>query len=363
MKNLIILIVLFILSAFYSEAGAGAGTFPQGDHVKQLKDKIEFKNSYVQIITNDSDDPTVVSKTATIGSIYIKADDGKIYTKTDTGDSTNWDIVLNEADLTEIKDTDGDTKVDTEASPDEDIVHVTVGGTEVATFTGTGIMVNGIVSQDLTVTGSASIGATISAVAFVGDGSALTGLSSGFSNPMTTIGDLIFKNSGNITTRLPVGTASQVLTSDGANVSWENASSGFSDPLTTRGDLIYRDSGNITARLPLGNSGYVLASDGSDLLFTDLGISTITASVLQNTNDIVTLTASADNHDSSISSIESDIVTLTASANNHDIEIAALESLSSDYFLIDGTREVTGDATFQKLLYVNDKVKTEKGIY
>jgi len=103
MKNLVILIVLFILSAFYTEAKAGAGTFPQGDHIKQLKDKIEFKNSNVQIITNDSDDPTVVSKTATIGSIYVKADDGKIYTKTDSGSSTNWDIVLNDDDLTTIR--------------------------------------------------------------------------------------------------------------------------------------------------------------------------------------------------------------------------------------------------------------------
>lgn len=52
------------------------------------------------------------------------------------------------------------------------------------------------------------------------DGSSLTGLSSGFADPMTTIGDLIFKNASNLTTRLPIGTVGQVLISDGTNISW-----------------------------------------------------------------------------------------------------------------------------------------------
>ena len=37
------------------------------------------------------------------------------------------------------------------------------------------------------------------------------------------------------------------------------------DPMTTRGDLVYRDSSNTTARLGIGAAGKVLASDGTDI--------------------------------------------------------------------------------------------------
>ena len=40
---------------------------------------------------------------------------------------------------------------------------------------------------------------------------------------------------------------------------------GFSDPMTTRGDVIYRNSSNITDRLAVGSSTYVLTSDGVDV--------------------------------------------------------------------------------------------------
>lgn len=48
----------------------------------------------------------------------------------------------------------------------------------------------------------------------------------------------------------------------------EDESSGLSDPMTTRGDMIVRDSSNTTARLPVGTSGQVLTSDGSDASWT-----------------------------------------------------------------------------------------------
>ena len=50
--------------------------------------------------------------------------------------------------------------------------------------------------------------------------------SGGFSDPMTTRGDLIFKNASNVTTRLPIGTATYVLTSDGTDASWAAAGGG-----------------------------------------------------------------------------------------------------------------------------------------
>ena len=43
---------------------------------------------------------------------------------------------------------------------------------------------------------------------------------------------------------------------------------GMTDPMTTRGDIIYRNSSNVTARLPLGASGQILTSNGLDLYYS-----------------------------------------------------------------------------------------------
>ena len=45
-------------------------------------------------------------------------------------------------------------------------------------------------------------------------------------DPMTTRGDLIVRDSTNVTDRLPVGTNGQILKSDGVDVSWDDADSG-----------------------------------------------------------------------------------------------------------------------------------------
>lgn len=41
--------------------------------------------------------------------------------------------------------------------------------------------------------------------------------------------------------------------------------SSFTDPMTTRGDIIIRNSSNATARLGIGSSGKVVSSDGTDI--------------------------------------------------------------------------------------------------
>ena len=64
----------------------------------------------------------------------------------------------------------------------------------------------------------------------------------------------------------PVGTDDYVLTADSSQtlgVKWAASASGFSDPMTTRGDIIVRASGG-TDRLALGTNGQVLTSDGTD---------------------------------------------------------------------------------------------------
>lgn len=75
-----------------------------------------------------------------------------------------------------------------------------------------------------------------------------------FSSPQTTKGDLIGYDTA--PARLPVGTNGQVLTADStqaAGVKWATPSSGFANPMTTLGDLMYEDSTPTAARLP-GNT-------------------------------------------------------------------------------------------------------------
>lgn len=48
----------------------------------------------------------------------------------------------------------------------------------------------------------------------------------GFSDPMTTRGDILIRNASNVTARLGRGTASQVLTSDGTDIAWATPAGG-----------------------------------------------------------------------------------------------------------------------------------------
>jgi hypothetical protein len=66
-------------------------------------------------------------------------------------------------------------------------------------------------------------------------------------------------------------TDAQVLTYVGAEGCWkaQDSASGFANPMTTRGDLIYRSEAG-TTRLALGANGQVLISDGTDALWGTL---------------------------------------------------------------------------------------------
>ena len=52
---------------------------------------------------------------------------------------------------------------------------------------------------------------------------------------------------------------------------------GLSDPMTTRGDVIVRNSSNATARLGIGANGEVLSSDGTDVSWSSAGAGDVTA--------------------------------------------------------------------------------------
>lgn len=80
-----------------------------------------------------------------------------------------------------------------------------------------------------------------------------------FTDPLTTIGDLVVRDTTNSTTRLGIGGLGQVLTVQGdGTAQWANPVSGFSDPMTNAGDIILKDASNVTTRLGIGTANQVL---------------------------------------------------------------------------------------------------------
>jgi hypothetical protein len=84
-------------------------------------------------------------------------------------------------------------------------------------------------------------------------------------NPETTLGDISYRSSTtNVNTRLPLGTAGQVLkVNSGATApEWSSDNAGMTNPMTTTGDTIYSSSGSTPARLGIGSTGNVLTVSG-----------------------------------------------------------------------------------------------------
>jgi hypothetical protein len=84
-------------------------------------------------------------------------------------------------------------------------------------------------------------------------------------NPSTTLGDIEYRSStANTNTRLPIGTAGQVLkvNSGGTAPEWATDATGMTNPMTTTGDTIYSSSGSTPARLGIGSTGQVLVVSG-----------------------------------------------------------------------------------------------------
>jgi hypothetical protein len=80
-------------------------------------------------------------------------------------------------------------------------------------------------------------------------------------NPETTLGDISYRSStANVKTRLPLGTAGQVLkVNSGATApEWATDASGMTNPMTTTGDTIYSSSGSTPARLAIGTANQQL---------------------------------------------------------------------------------------------------------
>lgn len=107
-----------------------------------------------------------------------------------------------------------------------------------------------------------------SASTFTGDSSNWVAIGSGggggggFSNPMSGYGDLIYGAASGTATRLPAGTAGQVLQTNGVGSAptWITPAA---NPMTGVGDMLYGTTGGTPARLAPGTAGMLLATDGT----------------------------------------------------------------------------------------------------
>lgn len=108
----------------------------------------------------------------------------------------------------------------------------------------------------------------------------------------STQGDILYRGASAWAV-LPPGSSGNILTSGGtgANPSWGTAGSGFTNPMTTQGDLIVGGTSGAATRLGLGIAGTVLASNGSTEVYQSA--STINALSLSSTSSVVVFGMSA----------------------------------------------------------------------
>lgn len=83
------------------------------------------------------------------------------------------------------------------------------------------------------------------------------------SSPLTTKGDLVgFDGTNNV--RVPVCPDGDVIDGDSAASTGLGCATVAVDPMTTRGDITFRNTSNVTARLAVGAADTVFKSDGTD---------------------------------------------------------------------------------------------------
>lgn len=88
----------------------------------------------------------------------------------------------------------------------------------------------------------------------VSGGTAVWSSDTGFTNPMTNAGDMIYGGVSGVATRLPIGTAGQVLKVSGGNPVW-SSDTGFANPMTTLGDIMIAGALGAPTRLAIGSAG------------------------------------------------------------------------------------------------------------
>lgn len=95
-------------------------------------------------------------------------------------------------------------------------------------------------------------------------------------DPLDNDGDIII-NMGGSTGKLEIGSINQVLTVNvGNSIAWETPASGFADPMTSIGSLIYRNGSNVTDELVVGSGSQALIVNAS-------GVPTWSSSLVEST--------------------------------------------------------------------------------
>lgn len=89
----------------------------------------------------------------------------------------------------------------------------------------------------------------------------------GGSTPVTTKGDIY--GFSTVAARIPVGSDTQVLTADSTQtlgLKWATPSAGFTNPMTTKGDVIAGGTSGTATRLAVGSNTQVLTADSAQTL-------------------------------------------------------------------------------------------------
>lgn len=150
------------------------------------------------------------------------------------------------------------------------------------------------------------------------------------------------------------GTSGYVLTSNGTTATWAaptGGSGGFSDPMTTRGDMIYRNSSNITTRLGRGTTGQVLTSDG-----TDIGWATPTAVTPAGTGTELQYKNGSAFGAVTGSSVLSNSITLTGTATASNFILSSDKRLKSNIKILRNT-DWTDNLIYQSFYMKDDYTK------
>ena len=71
----------------------GAPIIFNGAFAKTLTANIKMSEN-IKLFSGDTDDPTSVAKDAPQGSLYFRSGTAEIYKKTDSGSTTNWELVV-----------------------------------------------------------------------------------------------------------------------------------------------------------------------------------------------------------------------------------------------------------------------------
>jgi hypothetical protein len=171
-------------------------------------------------------------------------------------------------------------------------------------------------------------------------------------NPETTLGDIAYRSStANVNTRLPLGTAGQVLkVNSGATApEWATDASGMTNPMTTTGDTIYSSSGSTPARLGIGSTGDVLTVAG--------GVPTWAAPVSSAGSTLITTSSF-----SAVSSVTTDSV-FSSTYDNYLILIDYTGTAETDLKLAyraSGT-DTTTNYSFQQFNAIGNSITCDTG--